>query len=263
MSSREDALARRLQTSVPNPMLKSAALALFSASLLACAIDPGSRCEQAAAAVAECTGSVPDGFVEACEANVGANGEEAVDALLDSTCEAVPADGKADGFGKDAFAVACSAAVGAAYFTNWLRSPSSQPLPKAFRDKLRPEYGALVDSVRVSWGATLIDTWTIGPVRIELGGGHTDAQTFGSEVFLKYAYDVNNPTALVVVSHELQHARQSQQRGGLGGFERDYCRAFWDSNYSYSNNALEVEAYANQHALEPCLRAGGTNCTVP
>lgn len=242
-------------------MLKYPALLALTVSLFtACATEGSSRCEQAAAALAECTGAVPDGFVEACEANAEANGAAVVDSLLESSCEGVPTDGKADGFKEDAFVFACRAGIGAAYFTDWLRSPASKPLSKEFRDKLRPEYGALVDTVRVSWNARLVDKWSIGPINIHIGDIDVGAQTFGDEIFVSRPYDVNDKEMLVWLSHELQHARQAEQRGGLGGFETDYCRAFWDSSYSYRDNALEAEAYAQERALAACLRAGRSDC---
>lgn len=245
-------------------MVKLASVLALSGTLLSCATDGRSRCQQAADALSECTGSVPEGFVEACEADTDADTAAFTDSLLEASCDGNAAiGGKEDGHGEALFVTACSALVGAAYVSNRVRSPTPVALTRALKDALRPEFGALVDDIRVSWNAKLVDEWDIGSLRVVLGFD-VGAQTFGNTIFMSHAYDATNPRLrIVTLAHELTHARQAQQRGGVLGFARAYCRAFWDASYSYRENALEQEAYALANGMAKCLRSGATTCKAP
>ncbi len=69
------------------------------------------------------------------------------------------------------------------------------------------------------------------------------AQTFGTQMFIA---SPSESAALSTIAHELTHMEQAERFGGTQAFYRAYCRGFYRSNFSYRNNELEVEAYANQ-----------------
>ena len=240
-------------------MSKYAALFALSVTLVGCATEP-SKCEQAAAALAECTGSVPDGFIESCESDTEGETIAFTDSLLESTCDqSALTGGKEDGLFETAFVSACSAMVGSAYITNRLRSPALAPLPQEMKDVFRAEFGSLVDTVRVSWNARLVDDWSIGPHKLVIGFD-VGAQTFGRDIFVEQAYIANRFSVRSILAHELEHVRQSYTRGGFIRFSVDYCQAFWDSNFSYRENALEEQAYTVQETMDPCLVTGSKTC---
>jgi hypothetical protein len=234
----------------------STLVVILLAATTGCAVQP-SRCEEAAAAVANCTGAVPDDFVEACEQAPDGEADALVDSMLEATCDGAAAGGgKADGLAEGAFVEACRTAVGAAYLINRVRSPAAVPLAPDLREQLRFAYGSLVDTVGVSWSSTMVDKWKIGRFDVNLGFD-VEAQTFGNHIFIaEDAYRPDYWPQLSMIVHELEHARQARDRGGPIGFADAYCRAFWASNFSYENNALEEEARAAELRIQQCLAFG-------
>jgi hypothetical protein len=224
--------------------------------VIGCAAEPmeSSPCDAAIATLERCTGTVPDGFREACDAapDTVANG---VLAEIDvDSCPDAEMAGRSDGIGKRAFVEACAAGVGAAYWVVWARSESSQPLSARMKGQLRPWFGDLVDTVRVSWNSGLLSQWRVFG-RDVVFDQDTIAQTYGHEIFIRES-PTEDDEQIALVGHELGHARQYRQLGGVGGFARAYCGAFYDANYSYDNNALELEAYAVESRIESCLDYG-------
>ena len=219
---------------------------------IGCATEPeSSLCEQATVSLESCTGQVPDDFREACDADP----EKVAGAVLaEVDAETCVGAEHADGLAKSEFVGACSALVNAAYWVVWLRSPSSQPLSPALREKLRPWYGDLVDSVRISWNSGLLSQWRVFGHDLILDED-TRAQTFGNEIFVREAPGDDNKVA-ALVGHELQHGMQYREHGGVTGFARAYCSAFYDSSFSYRRNALEVEAYSAQYRIKACHEYG-------
>jgi len=232
------------------------AIRVATAMLLAigCAAEPieTSPCEEASATLERCTGQVPEGFAAACASDPD-QVASAVLAEQDAT-SCTDADGKADGIAKTEFVGSCTALVNAAYWIVWLNSPTSKPLPAAAREKLRPWYGDLVDTVRVSWNSGLLTHWRVFGREVILEDD-TAAQTFGNEIFIRESPTYSN-AQLALIGHELDHAAQYRARGSVTGFARAYCSAFFDSGFSYRQNALEVEAYDRQYAIRQCLDRG-------
>lgn len=221
--------------------------------VIGCAAEPigPSPCEQATSTLERCTGAVPEGFAEACARSPD---EISAGVLAEADGETCGNLGKADGLAEDLFVDGCSALVNAAYWVVWARSPASQPLSPAMRAKLRPWFGDLVDTVKVSWNSGLLTHWRVFGRDIVFDDD-TLAQTFGNEIFVRELVGTENQQ-IALIGHELGHVRQYRKYGGVIGFARQYCTAFYESNYSYRNNALEVQAYDLQHQIAKCLDYG-------
>jgi hypothetical protein len=224
-------------------------------AIVGCAqpVETASLCEEAAATLEHCAGEVPDGFAEGCSANPDA---VAGTVLSETNIETCPDPAKSD-IGEQGFVDLCSIAINTAYWIIWARSPSSQPLPKAYRDRLRPWAGDIVDTARISWRSGLLTRWRVLGHDVVLEDD-TLAQTFDNEIFIREAPRGDN-RQLALIGHELVHARQYRQAGGVVGFARNYCSAFYKANFSYRQNALEVAAYDEQYRIKSCLDTG-TSC---
>ncbi len=219
--------------------------------LASCAGEPieASQCEDAAATLERCTGQVPEGFRDACDAAP----EIASSVIGDVDAAHCPDLGRSD-VGKSAFVDACTLGINAGYWIVWARSESSKPLPHDLREKLRPWVGDLVDTTRISWGSSLLTRWRILGHDVILDDD-TAAQTFGTEIFFHDAQTLDN-RQIALVGHELAHAGQYRDHGGVIGFARAYCAAFYDADYTYRSNALEQEAYDLQYRIRACLDTG-------
>lgn len=228
---------------------------LSIALLVGCATEPpssSSPCDQAAETLERCAGQLPAGFREACDADPE---QVASSILAEASADACPDAARSDSITEHAFVDACAAVVNATYWIVWARSPSSQPMSLALRDELRPWFGDLVDTTRVSYDAQLIGRWRVFGHDL-IFDDDTIAQTFGNEIFLREPRR-DDHAQIALVGHELAHARQYREHGGsVGTFARAYCEAFHDAKFSYRNNALEIEAYDEQDAIKACLDNG-------
>lgn len=211
-------------------------------------------CDEASATLERCTGQVPGGFREACAADPD---HVASTVLAEADAASCMGDGKADGVERTVFVGACAALVNAAYWVVWAKSPASKPMSAALKTKLRPWFGDLVDTARISWGSGLLTRWRVFGRDIVFDED-TEAQTFGHEIFVRSAAGTDDESA-ALIGHELGHVAQYKRLGGVSGFAREYCEAFYDASYSYRNNALEVEAFDTQGQIETCL-AYGSEC---
>jgi hypothetical protein len=224
----------------------------FATSLIfaiGCASEPAtSICEEAAATLERCAGQVPSGFLAACEADPET---VAPTVLSQANVNSCPDAAKSDSILKDAFEDACVAVVNATYWVVWARSPASKPMPTALRDQLRPWFGDLVDTTKVSWNAELIGRWRVLGRDVVLDDD-TIAQTFDDEIYIRESMKLDD-RQIALIGHELEHANQYREHGGVLEFARGYCGAFYDSEFSYRNNALEVEAYDQQGDIYACL----------
>jgi hypothetical protein len=227
-------------------------LAAILLTAIGCAAEPmgPSLCDRATATLERCAGQVPEGFSEACEADPATIANSVLSTTDAETC---PDPAKSD-LGELAFVDACVGVLNAAYWVVWARSPSSQPLSRELRDHLRPWFGDLVDTTRVSWNASLLTRWRVLGREVVFHEG-TVAQTFGKEIFIREA-PIDEHRQIALIGHELAHAGQYAEYGGISGFAREYCAGYYQANFSYRNNALEVEAYDLQYRIKACLDTG-------
>jgi hypothetical protein len=212
-------------------------LALVALPLLACsAANSPDACTQAAAIMNDCHGGAPAGYVSTCQGD--SELQSAADSMVEAGCTEVPQAGKGDGLLKTVFVAHCGPALLAAYAIDRTRNGVGGPLSTELKSFLRPHYGALVDAVRVTWDSELLDNWDDVGIKTDHWVG---AQTFGHAIFV-----AANQEPRQTLAHELAHAKQVQRLGGLAAFAYTYCAAYYDAGLSYSDNALEVAAYAEE-----------------
>jgi len=224
---------------------------LATAMVLAtgCAGEPAtSLCEHASATLERCAGQVPPGFREACDADPET---VASSVLAEADADTCPDAAKSDSIGEYAFVDACVAVVNATYWVVWARSPSSKPMPPELRDQLRPWFGDLVDTTRVSWNAQLLGRWRVLGHDLVFDDD-TIAQTFGNEIYIRESPTFDN-RQIALIGHELTHTTQYREHGGIIEFAREYCEAFYDASFSYRHNELEIEAYSQQGEIKTSL----------
>ena len=200
--------------------------------------------------MATCHGIDAETFRTACEQAPAAEANTLVDEALAQSCPSP--DGKADGLGEFAFVTSCRVALLGGFLVEKMRNPDSAPLADEIKTELRPYFGTIVDEARVHWNATLLDDWPIFHVKdvfMDVG-----AQTFGTHVFAKDAD--SGRTVLSMLAHELTHAKQAERFGGVYSFTGEYCRAFYRARFSYDDNALEVEARAEEEHIMGCVSGG-------
>jgi hypothetical protein len=128
-------------------------------------------------------------------------------------------------------------------------------MPQGLRDRLRPYYGDLVDRVKVSFGARLLNRWKLFGREFRFGMAFS-AQTFGDEIFFAHEYKPGDAYQIEVIGHELAHAQQAERAGGFTQFAAAYCAAYYHANWSYDDNAMEVEAVGFEDRIRNCIRNG-------
>lgn len=237
--------------------LVSAAAAV---SLAGCATEVGSAeaaCAAAAAELTGCTDEQATAVVAACE-ELGGSEDAAVFAAQEgaTACAAPASDGKSDA-ATSALVATCVTAMYGVKWTVTALSPSPQPLSAVYKAALRPLFGGLVDTARVSYDARLPPKITVRGHQLYVPPA---AMTFGSTIFVAPdSVRVNNSAkeTLLLHVHELTHVRQAAQLGGFYNFASDYCRDMVATNFDYRSIGPEVDAYAAEEDAEHDLNTCG------
>lgn len=123
----------------------------------------------------------------------------------------------------------------------------AQELDQSRKDWLGPDFGSLVHTVRIIYGADLIPSINILGVKLRTG---TTAQAFGDKVYVRKNYGPSTDTddderinQLVHLAHELVHVRQYHNLGkSLHKFGKAYFRGYYQADFSYAKNHMEAEA---------------------
>jgi Domain of unknown function (DUF4157) len=124
------------------------------------------------------------------------------------------------------------------------RNRAGVPLDLAQKRYLRPLFGDLVDRVSVVYQAKLLDRWSQGGKETHIGGVDSSAQTYCNRIYIRAAYQPHDTDRLVLLAHELTHARQCHQAGGISQFGELYFQGYYHGGQTYQNNPLEKSARA-------------------
>jgi hypothetical protein len=120
-------------------------------------------------------------------------------------------------------------------------------LDQSRKDWLGTDFGSLVHTVRIIYGADLIPSINILGVKLKTG---TIAQAFGDKVYVRKSHSLTTDkmndekvNQLVHLAHELVHVRQYHNLGkSLYKFGKAYFRGLYEADFSYIKNHMEVEA---------------------
>ena len=130
---------------------------------------------------------------------------------------------------------------------------------------LRPEFGSLVDRVRIKYGARMLDGWTIKGYKLESASA---GMAFCDRIYIKAPFNENDDSQLILLAHELEHSRQCEKFGGMSNFGYRYFKEYKKADLKYENNLLEIEArevesrFAQYLAsLPPSFPSGGVYFT--
>ncbi|WP_309744036.1 MULTISPECIES: DUF4157 domain-containing protein [unclassified Chamaesiphon] len=124
------------------------------------------------------------------------------------------------------------------------RNPPGKALELAQKRYLRPLFGDLVDRVTVVYQAKLLDRWSQGGKETHIGGVDSSAQTYCNRIYIRAGDRPRDTDRLVLLAHELTHARQCQQAGGISQFGERYFQGYYRGGQIYQNNPLEKSARA-------------------
>jgi hypothetical protein len=118
---------------------------------------------------------------------------------------------------------------------------------------LRRDFRSLTNRVGVVYAATLMDRWQIGNSIVHLGAVDSAAQTYCDRIYIRAPYQPENKQQLILLAHEMVHAKQCQQLGGMGNFGYEYFKEYKRANQKYERNKLEREAFVFQRKFAASL----------
>ncbi|MBC7532248.1 MAG: RICIN domain-containing protein [Oligoflexus sp.] len=139
----------------------------------------------------------------------------------------------------DSFAATAGQSYVAAAATQAGRYPYSKILNRVMKEKLRPRFGNLVDTVAIHFRATPLDKFSFFGKTYSSG---SLAQTFGSDIYI----NLNEyQTTTDLIAHEMTHTQQwVADSRNLLAFGVDYMRKWCKAGFSYEENPLEKAAFA-------------------
>jgi hypothetical protein len=123
-----------------------------------------------------------------------------------------------------------------------LRNPIGVGLSPTHKKYLRPLFGSLVDRVTIVYKAQLLDRWSQSGKETHIGGVDSSAQTYCDRIYIRAADQPTNTDRLVLLAHELTHAQQCQQAGGISQFGERYFSGYYQAGQTYEDNPLEQSA---------------------
>jgi hypothetical protein len=123
-----------------------------------------------------------------------------------------------------------------------LRNPRGVPLNEIQKGYLRPLFGDLVDRVTLVYQAKLLDRWSQGGKETHIGGVDSSAQTYCNRIYIRAPYQPRNTDRLVLIAHEMTHAQQCLEAGGIVRFGERYFQGYYKGGQIYQNNPLEKSA---------------------
>lgn len=236
---------------------------LLAAAFLVSLLRVASGCATEASAPAVC---------DQVAANVDGCSPEQADALL-ASCRAQPSDATLAQLSSEEIRSACSAAddgkadaqatltgvcVATMYGIKWtvsVLSPTVQQLSADLKRQLRPTFGALVDTARITRAAELPPGITIGSHELSVTPA---AMTFGNNIFIDKTWGVlmSPKEMLLTTVHEMQHVQQVSRAGGFLRFATQYCREMIAVKFDYHAIPLEINASAIENTARSNLAHG-------
>ncbi|MGE0535578.1 MAG: hypothetical protein AB7O68_11435 [Pirellulales bacterium] len=139
------------------------------------------------------------------------------------------------------------------------RSPNGVPMSKDMHDSLKRQFGDLVDRVSLHWSVSGLDSWTAANFRINLSGTESDGQTYGYDVYIRWAEDDQpHHVCLALLAHELVHVQQFEKFGkSYSNFGYHYFKEFKRANLKYEDNKLEKQAESRTKEILDSLTPPG------
>ncbi|VAX17376.1 hypothetical protein MNBD_NITROSPINAE02-1543 [hydrothermal vent metagenome] len=143
--------------------------------------------------------------------------------------------------------------VGYREAADWMgkRNKAGIALDETRKKLLRPTFKGLVDRVHVVYGATMLEEIPAPGGSILLGDSL--GQTYCGSIYIKGRYKAGDDSQLALLAHEMTHAWQCEDFGGLEKFGFHYFREYYRGGRSYEDNKLEVDAYKFQAKFEKKL----------
>lgn len=139
-----------------------------------------------------------------------------------------------------------------------IRNLGGVGLTVAQKGYFRPLFGGLVDRVMVVYQAKLLDRWSQNGKETHIGQIDSAAQTYCNRIYVRDADKPHDADRLVLLAHELTHAQQCQEYGGIGKFGFQYFQGYYQGGETYQNNPLEQAAQAMElkFARQVCHTVG-------
>lgn len=132
-----------------------------------------------------------------------------------------------------------SAGYQAAAITMRERNGDGQDFDETQKRFLRQRYRGLVDQVRVSYGARMMDQLCANGLCTSTDSA---AQTYCDRIYVNDSYKPDDAKQLLLLVHEMRHSEQCRELGGAGKFGFHYFREFKRSDQTYATNSMEVDA---------------------
>jgi hypothetical protein len=123
-----------------------------------------------------------------------------------------------------------------------IRNQGGVPLSRAQKAYLRAVFGNLVDRVTVVYQAKLLDRWSQGGKETQIGSIESAAQTYCDRIYVRAPAKAQDTDRLVLLAHELTHAQQCLDFGGIGKFGYHYFQGYYQGGQTYEDNPLEQSA---------------------
>lgn len=238
--------------------LRAAAIVVsLTSSLVGCASEAPAPavCDEVAAQLEGCNAEQSAALLESCRAQPEDASFEALSTEeIGAACR--PADdGKADVYAS--LTAVCVATMYGLKWTITALSPTTQPLSDDVKKQLRPTFGALVDSARITTGGVLPPGIKIGDHQLSVTPG---AMTFGNKIFIdkEWGATISKRDLLLTTVHEMQHVQQVERAGGFLGFAREYCRETIAVDFDYYAIPLEINAASVEDVARINLQKGCT-----
>lgn len=237
------------------PLFAAASIVSLLSLVVGCATEPSAPavCDDVAASLDGCSPEQADALLASCRAQPS---DAALAQLsteeIQSACSAAD-DGKAD-----TQATLTGVCVATMYGIKWtvsMLSPSLKGLSADVKRQLRPTFGALVDSARITTAAELPPGITIGGHELSVTPA---AMTFGNNIFISRIWGplMSADELLLTTVHEMQHVQQVARVGGFFRFATQYCREMIAVEFDYHAIPLEINAGAVEDTARNNLANG-------